>query len=431
MTTRRDFLSGMASAGLATTAVFRPNAIGSLFRANVVAGDKRPEELADDEAYWTEIQRAFDTDRTLINLNNGGVSPTPSHVLEAMIRDLKFSNESPAMHMWQVLEPRVESVRRDLARDFGCDPEEMAITRNASEANEIMIMGLDLKRGDEVVVTNQNYGRMITTWHQRERREGIVLKQVSFKVPPPSQHYIAEQIMSAVTPRTKAIEFPHITNLTGQIMPVKEIVDFAKPRGIEVLIDGAHSFAHFPFTRDELGVDYFGTSLHKWLLAPIGTGFLYVRKEKQKALWPLMAAAPTQDEDIRKYEEIGTHPAANHNAISAALAFHRGIGAERKIARLRFLRDRWAKRLLAESPRVKVLTPLEGKNSGAIGLFSVDGLDVGKLGSWLMANYRIVNTPILHPEFNGIRITPNVYTTLDEIDTFADAVTTAMKKGIS
>jgi len=431
MTTRRDFLSGMASAGLATSAVFRPNAIGSLFRANVVAGDKRPEELADDEAYWTEIQRAFDTDRTLINLNNGGVSPTPSHVLEAMIRDLKFSNESPAMHMWQVLEPRVESVRRDLARDFGCDPEEMAITRNASEANEIMIMGLDLKRGDEVVVTNQNYGRMITTWQQRERREGIVLKQVAFKVPPPSLHYIAEQIMSAVTPKTKAIEFPHITNLTGQIMPVKEIVDFARPRGIEVLIDGAHSFAHFPFTRDELGVDYFGTSLHKWLLAPIGTGFLYVRKEKQKALWPLMAAAPSQDDNIRKYEEIGTHPAANHNAISAALAFHRGIGAERKIARLRFLRDRWAKRLLADSPRVKVLTPLDSKTSGAIGLFSVDGLDVSKLGNWLMTNYRIVNTPILHPEFNGIRITPNVYTTLDEIDTFADAVTTAIKKGIS
>ena len=402
-----------------------------MFRANVLAGDKRPEELADDEAYWTEIQRAFDTDRTLINLNNGGVSPTPSHVLEAMIRDLKFSNESPAMHMWQVLEPRVESVRRDLARDFGCDPEEMAITRNASEANEIMIMGLDLKRGDEVVVTNQNYGRMITTWQQRERREGIILKQVAFKVPPPSLHYIAEQIMSAVTPKTKAIEFPHITNLTGQIMPVKEIVDFARPRGIEVLIDGAHSFAHFPFTRDELGVDYFGTSLHKWLLAPIGTGFLYVRKEKQKALWPLMAAGASQDDNIRKYEEIGTHPAANHNAISAALAFHRGIGADRKIARLRFLRDRWAKRLLAESPRVKVLTPLDSKTSGAIGLFSVDGLDVSNLGTWLMTNYRIVNTPILHPEFNGIRITPNVYTTLDEIDTFADAVTTAIKKGIS
>jgi selenocysteine lyase/cysteine desulfurase len=420
----------MASAAFTTTAVFKTNAIGALFRANVVAGDRSAEELAEDEAYWTEIQRAFDTDRTIINLNNGGVSPTPSHVLEAMIRDLKFTNESPADHMWRLLEPRVESVRRDLARDFGCDPEEMAITRNASEANEIMIMGLDLRRGDEVVVTNQNYGRMINTWKQRERREGIVLKQVSFKVPPSSLSYIADQIKAAVTPRTKAIEFPHITNLTGQIMPVKEMMDFAKPRGIEVLIDGAHAFAHFPFTRDEIGADYYGTSLHKWLLAPIGTGFLYVRKEKQKSLWPLMAATPEQDDNIRKYEEIGTHPAANHNAISAALAFHRGIGAERKIARLRFLRDRWAKRLLAESPRVKVLTPLDSKTSGAIGLFNVDGLDLAKLGGWLMANYRIVNTPIFHPEFNGIRITPNVYTTLDEIDTFADAVTTAIKKGI-
>jgi len=431
MTTRRDFLQGMATFSLASTAVFRETAIGSLFRANAVAGDRQPHELADDEAYWSEIQRAFDTDRTMINLNNGGVCPTPSHVLEAMIRDLRFTNELPAEHMWRVLEPRVESVRRDLAREFGCDPEEMAITRNASEANEIMIMGLDLKRGDEVVVTNQNYGRMITTWQQRERREGIVLKQVSFKVPPPSMHYIAEQIMSAVTPKTRAIEFPHITNLTGQVMPVREIVDFARPRGIEVLVDGAHAFAHFPFTRDELDCDYYGTSLHKWLLAPIGTGFLYVRKSKQKGLWPLMAAGATQDNDIRKYEEIGTHPAANHNAISAALAFHRGIGADRKVARLRYLRNRWAKRLLAESPRVKVLTPLEGKESGAIALFSVDGLDVSKLGGWLLATYRIVNTPILHPEFNGIRITPNVYTTPDEIDTFADAVTVAIKKGIS
>jgi isopenicillin-N epimerase len=430
MTSRRSFVSNLTRAGLAT-AVFRDNAIRSLFSAESIAGNRTAAEIAEDESYWTEIQRAFDTDRTIINLNNGGVSPTPSHVLEAMIRDLKFTNESPAEHMWRVLEPRVESVRRDLAREFGCDPEEMAITRNASEANEIMILGLDLKRGDEVVVTNQNYGRMITTWQQRERREGIVLKQVSFKVPPPSMRYIAERIKEAVTPQTRAIEFPHITNLTGQIMPVRDIVQFARPRGIAVLIDGAHSFAHFPFTRDDLGVDYFGTSLHKWLLAPIGTGFLYVRKEKQKSLWPLMAANPSQDNDIRKYEEIGTHPAANHNAISAALAFHRGIGSDRKIARLRYLRDRWVKRLTAESPRVHVLTPLDPKQSGALALFNVDGLDFGKLGAWLMANYRIVNTPIGHPEFNGLRITPNVYTTLDEIDTFADAVTRAIKKGIS
>jgi len=431
MTSRREFLSGMAAAGVSGNAMFRESAIATLFRASVIAGDRTPEAVAEDESYWSEIQRAFDVDRTMINLNNGGISPTPSHVLEAMIRDLKFTNELPVEHMWRVLEPRVESVRRDLAREFGCDPEEMAITRNASESNEIMIFGLDLKAGDEVVISNQNYGRMITAWEQRVRRDRIVLKQVSFKVPPPSQRHILDQFIAAVTPKTRVIELPHITNLTGQIMPVREIVEFARPRGIEVMVDGAHAFAHFPFKCDDLACDYYGTSLHKWLLAPIGTGFLFVRKAKQKSLWPLMAAAATQDNDIRKYEEIGTHPAANHNAISAALAFHRGIGTDRKIARLRYLRDRWARRLIRESPRVKVLTPLDSKYSGAIGLVSVDGLPFDKLGGWLMSNHRIVNTPILHAEFNGLRITPNVYTTVDEIDVFGDKMVQAIRKGIS
>jgi isopenicillin-N epimerase len=431
MTSRRDFVRGLTAAGMAATPVFRGSAFSSLFRANAIAGDRAPADLADDETYWSEIQRAFDTDRTLINLNNGGVSPTPSHVLEAMIRDLRFTNESPAEHMWRILEPRIESVRRDLAREFGCDPEEMAITRNASEANEIMIFGLDLKPGDEVLSTNQNYGRMLTAWDQRVRREGIVLRQISFKVPPPSSQYLVEQFRAAITPRTKVIEVTHITNLTGQIMPVREIVEMARPLGIEVFVDGAHAFAHFPFKRDELGADFYGTSLHKWLLAPIGTGFLYVRKEKQQKLWPLMAAAKSQENDIRKYEEIGTHPAANHNAISAALAFYRGMGADRKIARLRYLRDRWAKRLLAENSRVRVLTPLNDKDSGAIALVDIDGLDNVQLGNWLMSNFRIVNTPIVHPEFRGIRITPNVYTTVDEIDTFADRMILAMRKGIA
>jgi isopenicillin-N epimerase len=430
MTTRRSFLGSLATAGLAAPA-FQPTAIASLFRADVIAGSKSADALADDESYWGEIQRAFDSDRTLVNLNNGGCSPTPSHVLEAMIRDLRFSNEAPVDHMWRVLEPRIESVRRDLALDFGCDPEEMAITRNASEANEIMILGLDLKRGDEVLITNQNYGRMITTWEQRARRDGIVVKKISFKVPPPSQQYLVDVFRQAITPRTKVIEITHITNLTGQIFPVKEIVSMARAQGIEVFVDGAHAYAHFPFTRDELGCDYYGTSLHKWLLAPIGTGFLYVRKDRQKKLWPMMAAPPEMDENIRKYEEIGTHPAANHNAISAALAFHRGIGSERKAARLRLLRDRWAKRLLADSDRVKVLTPLEGKNACGIALFNVDGIEPDKLGAWLYDKHRIISTPIIHPEFKGIRITPNVYTTLDEVDLFSDRVLGAIRKGIA
>jgi isopenicillin-N epimerase len=430
MATRRSFLAALAGTS-ATLPVFREHAITRVMRAAELAGGRPPEKLADDEAYWTEIQRAFDVDRTMVNLNNGGCSPAPTHVLEQMIRDLKFSNELPVDHMWRVLEPRIESVRRDLAHDFGCDVEEMAITRNASEANEIMILGLDLKAGDEVIVTNQNYGRMLTTWRQRVRRDGIVLKEISFKVPPPSQQYLVEQFRAAITPRTKVIEVTHITNLTGQIMPVKELVTLARPLGIDVFVDGAHAYAHFPFKRDELGVDYYGTSLHKWLLTPVGAGFLYVRKDKQKKLWAMMAAPPEMDEDIRKYEEIGTHPAANHNAISAALAFHRAIGADRKIARLRWLRDRWAKRLLAENDRVRVLTPLDSPYSGAIALFNVTGMDMAKLNGWLVDKYRIINTFIGHPEFTGLRITPNVYTTPDEIDLFAEKVLEAIRKGVA
>jgi selenocysteine lyase/cysteine desulfurase len=427
---RRTFLAALA--GASVVPAFAPRAFAQLARAGAVAGPRPAIAVADDELYWAEIQRAFDADRTLINLNNGGCSPAPSHVLEQMIRDLRFSNELPVEHMWRVLEPRIESVRRDLAREFGCDPEEMAITRNASESNETMIFGIDLKRGDEVIVSTQNYPRMLTAWDQRARRDGIVVKQIKFTVPPPTPQHIVERFAEAITPRTRVIEVTHITNLTGQIMPVREITDLARTKGIEVFIDGAHAFAHFPFTRDQLGADYYGTSLHKWLLAPIGTGFLYVRKSKQRALWPLMAAAASQDEDIRKYEEIGTHPAANHNAISVALAFHRGIGADRKIARLRFLRDRWAKRLLAESGgRVRVLTPLDSPNGGGIGFFSVDGMDPAKLGGWLLSKHRIVTTPIVFPEFSGIRVTPNVYTTLDEVDLFADRVLSAIRSGIA
>lgn len=429
-TSRRSFVRGLAAAGVAIPA-FREDAFAHLFRANTIAGTRTPLEVAEDELYWAQIQRAFDADRTMINLNNGGISPTPSHVLEQMIRDLKFTNELPVEHMWRVLQPRMESTRRELAKEFGCSPEEMAVVRNASEANEIMIYGIDLKKGDEVLVTNQNYGRMIATWQQRERREGIVLKQISFKVPPPSDQHIVDQFRAAITPRTKVIEVTHVTNLTGQIMPVRAIMDMAKPLGIEVFVDGAHAFGQWPMKRDELGVDFYGTSLHKWLHAPIGAGFLYVRQDKIPKLWPLMAAAESQAADIRKYEEIGTHPQANFNAVSAALSFSQGMGLDRKIARLRYLRNRWAKRLLAESSRVHVLTPLDNDKAGAICLFNVDGLDPVKLGGWLLGNHRIVTTPIVHPEFSGIRITPSIYTSVSEVDTFADMVLKAIKTGIA
>jgi isopenicillin-N epimerase len=426
MASRRTFLAG-ALVGVG----FRADALARAAGADKDAAQSTPCELASNEDYWSQIQRAFDNDRSAINFNNGGVCPSPTHVLDQMIRDLKFTNESPVQHMWRVLEPRVESVRRDLAREFGCDTEELAITRNASEAMENLIFGIDLSAGDEVVITDQNYPRMITSWEQRARREKIVVKKISFPIPFTSPTVFVDRIRNAITLRTKVIEIPQVTNMSGQVLPIREVVALGRERGIQVFVDGAHGFAHIPFKRNDLDCDYFGCSLHKWLLAPIGTGFLYVRRAKQKSIWPLMGADPPLDEDIRKFEQIGTHPAANHNAIAAALAFHRSIGPERKIARLRYLRDRWAKPLLAADSRVKFWTPIgDDSPSGGIALVQIQGIDSGKLFGYLWEKHRIVTSPTKHPQFEGIRVSPNVYTTLEEVDVFVDAMKHALAHGV-
>jgi selenocysteine lyase/cysteine desulfurase len=331
--------------------------------------------------------------------------------------------------MWRVLDPQVETVRRLLAEDFGCEPEEIAITRNASEALEICQLGLDLKAGDEVVTTNQDYPRMLTTWRQRERRDGVVLRTISFPVPPPSMQDLRDRFARAITPRTRVIHVCHITNLTGQIFPVKEICRLARERSIEVVVDGAHAFGHFPFTLADLDCDYYGTSLHKWLFAPHGTGFLYVRKNKIKSLWPLMAAPPDMDGNIRKFEEIGTHSAANHNAIAEALVFQETIGLERKAARLRYLRDRWMKRLQGQKG-VRIHTSFEPAMACAIGNVGIEGVDTAKLTQHLWDKRRVIVVPILHEEFQGLRVTPNVYTTLDEVDVFAEEMERVIASGL-
>jgi len=428
MLTRRRFLETMLAAGAGIPALKDDGLERLLGLARRVDG-RLPADVARDEDFWLGIQQAFTLDRTLINLNNGGVSPSPRVVQEAMRRYLEYSNTAPVYTMWQVLEPEIESVRRRLAASFGCDPEEMAITRNASEALEIVQLGLPLERGDEVLTTTQDYPRMLTTWHQRERREGIVVKEIGFPVPPPSQDDLGDRIERAITPKTRVIHVCHITNLTGQIFPVKRICQLGRARGIEVIVDGAHAYAHFPFTRDELDCDYYGTSLHKWLLAPHGTGFLYVRKAKIERVWPMMAAPPEMNANVRKFEEIGTHPAANHNAIAEALTFHEGIGPERKAARLRYLFQRWAKRL-EKLPKVRILTPYDPAQSCGLASVAVEGVDVNKLVASLWDKYRIIVTPIVHKEFSCVRVTPNVYTTTAEIDRFGDVMEEVIRKGL-
>ncbi len=365
----------------------------------------------------------------MINLNNGGVCPSPKVVQDAMRRDLEYSNQAPVYTMWRILEPQIESVRQRLARAFGCDAEEMAITRNASEALENVQLGLDLAPGDEVLTTDQDYPRMNTTWDQRRRREGVHVRMFPFETPPPSMQDLVDRFEQPITPRTKVIHFCHITNLSGQIFPVREICRLARARGIHTIVDGAHAFAHFPFKRDDLECDFYGTSLHKWLLAPHGTGFLYVKSEHIGRVWPLMAAPESMNDNIRKFEEIGTHPAANHNAIAEALTFHEGIGPERKAARLRYLRDRWMRRLDG-LPGVTLHTSYDPAMSCGLANVAIAGVDPGELTTHLWQRHRIIVTPIGHPSCTGIRVTPNVYTTLDEIDRFSEAMEEVVATGL-
>jgi isopenicillin-N epimerase len=420
---RRNFLqltTGTAAAALQSVAV--KHAIA----ATSSAARHTPEQTATDEDFWTAVRNEFTTDRTIINLNNGYASPAPRTVQDAMRRYLDYTNMGPYHTMIQQLEPRAEAARRMIAETAGCDPEEIAITRNSSESLEIALFGIDLKPGDEVLTTNQDYPRMLTTFRQRERREGIKLKAISFPVPAISMDDLYQRFEQAITPRTKVILVCHITNRTGQIFPIRRICDMAHARGIPVIVDGAHAFNHFPFRIDELNCDYYGVSLHKWSFAPIGTGFLYVRKSRIRETWALMAASTRQDDDIRKFEEVGTHPAANHNAICEAMVFNQNIGIDRKAARLRYLRDRWAN-ALAANPKVKILHNPSPEMSCGIGMFGLNGADPGKLTEVLQSRYNIYTALSPHEEYVGIRVTPSVYTTLSEVDYFASVVEKELK----
>lgn len=381
---------------------------------------------AEDESFWMQVRDSFDLDPAIVNFNNGGCSPSPRIVQETLRRQLEYSNQAPSLYMWRDLEPEIEHVRKRLAAMFGADPEEIAITRNASESLETCLFGIDLKPGDEVICTDQDYPRMVTTLKQRERRDGIKLIQVPVPAAPKTHSELVDAYRNAITPKTKMLLVCHVIFMTGQIYPIKEIVELGKQHGIPVIVDGAHAFGQFPFKQADLECEYFGTSLHKWLMAPIGTGFLYMKKERIPEMWSLLASSEEENGNIRKFEEIGTHPAANHNAIGEALTFHELIGGERKTARLRYLRKRWTDKL-ADEKNVVFHTNLAPEHSCGITTVEIKGIEPGALGTWLMNKHGIFVVGITHPHFAGIRVTPSVYSTIDEIDRFAEAMLAASK----
>ena len=417
---RRQFLQTTGLASLAT--LLQTETWGRNLQQAIENYQKIDDEnLASNEDFWSYVQQSYTTSGGIINLNNGGVSPSPRIVQEAMKRYHDMCNEAPSYYMWRILDQGREPLRARLASISNVDTEEIAIVRNASEALETVIFGLDLKAGDQVILSKQDYPNMINAWKQRELREGIELVWVDLEMPTTDDSYLIESYTKKMNDKTKVIHLTHIINWNGQIIPVKPIAEEARSRGIEVVIDGAHSFAHFDFKISDLQCDYFGTSLHKWLGATIGTGFLYVRKEKIKKLYPLFAADNPHKDDIRKFESLGTRPFFIEQAIEKAIDFYLMIGAKRKEARLNYLKNYWVNQV-KNIPGVVMNTPLKKGYSCAIANIGFETKNHEDLDKYLFDKFKIHTVSIHWEKIKGVRITPNVYTSTENLDRLVEGI---------
>ncbi len=423
MASRRSFINkiGLFSATAFATGLFQPAWSRNLNVALKKVKGLPASDLASDEDFWYFIQQSYSISSNFINLNNGGVSPAPKTVADAVKRYYDISNEGPSYFMWRIIDQGREPLRKNLARLAGCDAEEIALHRNASEALETVIFGIELKPGDEVVLAKQDYPNMIGAWRQREKREGIKLVWINLELPSEDEDYLVSQYTNAFTDRTKVLHITHMINWIGQKMPVKKIATAAKKKGIDVLVDGAHTFAQFEFLIPDLNCDYFGTSLHKWLGAPIGTGLLYVKKEKIKSIWPLFGAGDKEEDNIRKFEHLGTRPFFIEEAIDKAIDFQEMIGIKRKEERLLYLKNYWMNKV-KDIPKVKLHTSFKKEFGCAIGMVSIEGKSAGELDGYLWDNYRIHAVGINWENIHGVRITPNVYTTLSNLDRLVEAI---------
>ncbi|MEN3041179.1 MAG: aminotransferase class V-fold PLP-dependent enzyme [Bacteroidia bacterium] len=402
---RREFLKGILVTNLLSAA---PPSLTDVWL---------PDE--NEEDFWRSIRGEFMLHPSLINLNNGGVSPHPRSVVEALFRLELTANEAPAYVMWRIQDQK-EPIRQRLAAIGGADPEEIAIVRNSTEALETVIFGLSLKPGDEVIAAESDYPSMIAAWKQREARDGIKVRWVRLPLPTEDENKLIAPYLEAITPRTRVIHLTHLINWTGQIVPVEKITVEAQKRGIFTIVDAAHSYAHLPLSFRAMGCDAAGVSLHKWLCAPFGTGLLYVKKDRIREIWPLFAApADRKSDDIRKFEHLGTRSIPTEQAIAAAIDFHERIGSMRKFERLKRLRQYWLSKAL-QIPKIKSLTP--DRLAGALATIQVEGWTPQKLADYLLEKHRILVASIDWAGLQGIRVTPHVYTTFEELDILVNAL---------
>lgn len=417
---RRALLSSAAVA-----VAFKSEALEMLHRSASIRGSGAP----DDEDFWMSVRSCFDTDPDVIMFNNGGVSPSPRTTQDALRRVTEACNRGPSNIMWRLYEPKAEEVRKQLAAYIGCDSEEVAIVRNASEANQTIIMGIDMQRGDEIVTTDFDYPRMITAIEQRVRREGVVMRKAHLPAVPTSEDALIDPIVSQLSDRTKLIVVSHVCFLNGLILPVQRIAAIAEKRGIPILVDGAHAMGQWPFMLRDINAFSYGAALHKWMLGPIGTGFLHLKKENIEKVWSLQPSDDNLKKDIRKFEQIGTHPAANHNALAESLDFHSMLGRDRIAARIQYLRMRWANQV-RDLPGVQFHSSLDPHFSRGLTVVKVGNIQAGELAGWLLSKHGIFVTTTVGPGVDGMRISPSVYTLTKEADKLAAALKIAARDGI-
>lgn len=423
MNTRRSFFQKSLSVASALSLTpFISTAIAEDVSDALLSLNKlSPLEAMNDEDLWARMAQAYTVSPNLLNLNNGGVSPQPKVVQDAVDRYYHLSNEAPTYYMWQILDKGREPLRRKLADLAGVLPDELAINRNTTEALGTFTWGIDMNRGEEIVMTKQDYPNMIHAWKQRELREGVKINWINLNLPIDNDEVVIKAYVDASTTKTKIWHITHLMTWTGQILPAAKLCAEARKRGIISIVDAAHSFAHLDYKISDFNCDYFGTSLHKWLCAPFGTGLMYIRKEQIEKTWPIFPTDKPQSGDIRKFEALGTRSFAPEQAIGQAIDFHNAIGGKRKQERLHYLKKYWCD-AVTKNPRVKLHISLKPEYSCALGTFSIDGMDVGDTASKLMSDYQIHVVSIKWENVNAVRVTPHVYTTTKDLDRFIDAV---------
>ena len=380
-----------------------------------------PRALAEDEPFWALIREKYRLKPDYINLENGYFSVQSQSVLEAFIGRVREINYEASYYMRTRQFDDKLAARKQLATMAGCSPEELIITRNTTESLDTVIAGVDWKAGDEAVMAAQDYGAMLDMFKLQAKRYGIVNRIVSLPIDPQSDDEIVQLYENAITPKTRLLMVCHMVNITGQILPVRAIVDMAHRRGVDVMVDGAHAFAQLDYRIPELGCDYYGASLHKWLGTPLGAGILYVRADKIAKLWPVFADASMADTDIRKLNHTGTHPVHTDLAITHAIAFHDSIGIQRKEARLRYLQNYWTSRVRG-TRNIVLNTPADPKRSCAIANVGVGSMAPAALAKTLLEKYRVWTVAIDTANVHGVRITPQMFTTTGELDTFVRAL---------